>query len=365
MGDVNVSGITLQTATWNVYYPGCQFTEICDTGPCPDSCQACTFGTGQRQCNTNSGFTDWWFANQPDRRSQCTLQPECSEVYAGTCPTMSGGTATAQWNSNSDQSNSLGQGRQIVCTYKASDFQTAADITTWINTFGTTGNSEAFDNIMSFFCSQQAVNCQPFAPLASPSAACTGGLTGCSMFSDTGQGGAYCRNWASSPSPITYSTEQNFCVDNICAQDCLCYNRGEVDDIYIQITSSPDAPPPTEDACWYKPCQQTQYLIPQNQIIQPGTCPSTICQQVNNVIGNQGSNINITVAQEEISCTLGTGGGGNNPLGYIESIWDQYHVWIIVGIAIILTAVTLFIVITIILKSRSKHTDPTDSTTNP
>jgi len=138
----------------------------------------------------------------------------------------------------------------------------------------------------------------------------------------------------------------------------------------MQIESAPDAPPPTISACWYLPCQESPpFLIPQNQILGSGSCPSEVCQQVNNIIGNEGSQIDFNVAQESISCSLtsptaATGGGGGDP-SYIPTLWDQYHTAIIIGGFILIVLVVVVIIIALISSSKSKKKTKPPPTTVP
>lgn len=344
---LEATGVTIQLDIYQEYQPG---SDDCD-------CFACTLLSQVWPCSTTNGILDWNYSYESCCFS-CPDQLNCSKPNPGDCPTIGGNNGIVEWNSVSDAFNPQSQGRLITCTYNVTDFQSSADINTWINTFGTGGDLNSI--IMPFYCSQLETEnaCPTFPPSPAGTTGCPSGLTGCSRLSATNSDGALCRQWLAENPTLGPVAAGNFCLTNTCAADCQCYNRGEVDPIYILITESPDAPPPTEDACWYKPCQQSPpFLVPTDQIIQPGTCPSTICQQVNNVIGNQGSNVNITVAQEEISCTLSTGGGGDGGGGgnpsYIGSIWDQYHVWIIAGAAILLTLVVILIIIAVVRGKRS------------
>ena len=337
-----------------------QFTPFQDyvAGASICACGSCSAFSPTIPCNVVDGIIDWYYASVYCCFT-CPYQQRCSRPDPNICPVIGGTRGTVRWNSNDDSGNFQQQGRQARCEYNVTDFKEAADLTAWINAFG---ENDVYNNIiMPYYCPQTAATgtCPIFPPLLTGTGtACPAGLTGCSRLSATNQDGQLCRAWAASNVTLGQVAGANFCSANTCANDCKCYNRENVDPLYILITESPGAPPPTTDACWYQPCQQSPpFLIPANQIIGTGTCPTTVCQQVVNIIGNQGSNINIDIARQDISCTFAPAGptGGGNP-SYIKTIWEQYRVWIIAGTAIFVVIIVLIVIIALVRRAHSNDT---------
>jgi len=305
-----VTGQTTQNVTFESY----------DRGSC--SCGSCSAFTNQASCDSTGGIIDWQYDTRSCCGSLCTRQPKCSKPSPGACPVVNGTNGSVSWVSAADQLNDLTQGRAINCTYPISAFQTADGINAWLNVFGRT---QEFNTVlMPAFCSQpsQEKRC-PIDPLTDEP------MNECSRLISTDAEGSLCRQWQSTNPGLADAAAQNYCSTFTQSPDCLCYNRATVDPIYRAVEG--EISNPTLDACWYRPCQNSPpYLIPPDQRIQPGSCPSTICQQVINFIDSPNSNININVANEVISCSSG---GGNS---------NQISAWIIAG-------AVAFIIIVIII----------------
>jgi hypothetical protein len=334
-------------------------------------------------CNRVNGILDWEYTSVNNGGNFCFFQPVCSQVDQsnGTCPQIGGPMGgTIAWNGTANVF-SQSQGRLVNCGYDVTAFKTSTDIQNWINVFCPNNvcpppvngidNNAAFNLIMENFCPQQAAtgHCQayPISP-TSPTGICVGGLTGCSRFSSvdspTNTDGSLCRTWAAKNGILANTASSTFCGANLCANDCLCFNRGKVDELYILITMASTTP--ITDACWFKPCQEEGvYLIPDDQNISgTGHCPSTICQQVINIIDNSSSTINITVAQQSISCNITPSGGGTGGQTWVQSIWDQYGTYIIIFTVIIVIIIFILIIVAVMNgdRSPSKEIEPPKAT---
>lgn len=327
-------------------------------------------------CNVNpGGLLDWAFVYN----CNCNLSNGlfCSQVDTNLCPIITGLPPTptwvsnidAGWNGGSDDPNPLTNGRLINCPYLKDNFNTPNAVLTWLDTFGIDGspnfdnpvNANAFnDVIMPHYCGLFTTECKPYPITATGGTACTTGRMGCSNLNST-KTDVGCRVWFNTlPPPERDAFIGTFCetgggtgnTGGICANDCLCANRA--DDLIYQAFES--ASPPTLDACWYKPCQQSeQYLIPSPQIILPGSCPSTICQQNIFIEGGTGNNVNINIAKATISCQIG-GTGGNGPVNPV-SFWEAFGIYILLGGFIL-----LFIIIGIVIYSEVVNTSPNPTT---
>jgi hypothetical protein len=244
---------------------------------------------------------------------------------------------------DSSQFNGQSEGRPVMCSYSDTVFDTAEKIDIWINNFGITGpNTPGFNQIMSNFCGQLAPegSCRPFANLPEPSTICKNGLTGCSMFSATGHGGDLCRNWAANFPGGYYQTGNNFCANNLCAVDCLCYNRDIVDPVYQIIQGPSGNNIPVPDVCWYTACKNAPevYLQPANQSSNVNSCPD-VCLQIITIINSK--EIDINIANQTINCNFaatGSTGSGSDP----SSLWDSMGMYVAVfGFALLIIVVVI------------------------
>lgn len=311
-------------------------------------------------CRTNDGKIDWLYANN----TACIGLPGsfCSEVDPNICPRIaSPAVVPAVWTTNEDSGfdslNPLPQGRQVTCTYDVNVFNTPASVQTWLNAFGTNGrpvwdtstlrgrnNSQVWDDIiMPHYCLQSTNQCPTYNPVM-PSSACPSALSNCSILHSTidANNGGYCSDWYNTrlTAAQRQTTLSRFCTANQCSQDCLCVNRATVDPLFAVFAS---ASPPTQNSCWYIPCQQSNsQFIPIDQT-NLGNCPSTICTQTIFVNAGQNSQVNIDVAQATISCPLG--GGETPPVIDPDSFWDTNGIYIILAVV----GFILFILLIIIL----------------
>lgn len=346
-----VSGVTRQTTVSDVYKPQ-------ECGP-----------LDQAQCPiTSGGFQDWRTDFQ-----NCGVsirQPICSRTNSLICPLFSNTQHPAPiWETNGSWTNTLQMGRNVVCRYELSSIRTTEDVQEWLNTFGPTGDYNQV--IMPEFCSkpeEDISTCAQYTPTSGTNS-CTGGLTGCSRLTSSSAAGKLCRDWASKNRSLAFNAAGVFCAANTCAQDCKCYNRDKVDSIYIQLSEA-GAALPTKDACWYKPCQiSSSFLIPEDQNISgPSVCPTEICQQVINVLNNQGSSINIDVARQDISCTYSPPTPSTPPPiptgdpSHVNSIWSKYG-WVFIVIIVIVFLIVIVIIIITSLHKKTPRTAADDTTT--
>lgn len=301
---------------------------------------------------TDPGFNIWNYSSNTNcvpgyTAYQCSFADACPVI--GNIPIGSG-----KWVSNDDQFNTTADGRLISCTYNLGIFQTADEIIEWIDNFGTTGpNGDAFNTIMTNFCALPAPEgtCPEFLYSPTGSTACPAGLTGCSMLSSGSEGGALCRTWAiSSPGVYSagyYQAGANFCGanENICAIDCLCYNRIQVDPIYDLVRSELGPAFPVEDKCWYGACTNApdKYLQPNDMTGNSGSCPN-VCLQVIEIVNS--NNVNVTVASQTISCPFNNGGTGTNPSNP-SSLWDTVGVYVVIFGFVLLIIIVIIICIVI------------------
>lgn len=326
-------------------------------------------------CDLTGGIRDWCYNVEDCPGLGGNQFCECSEPDPEACPEIGGTRGTVSWISDATDDNHRGQGRPVHCTYKVSDFHTPEDVCKWKNTFYSTAaqreaNQMAYDTLMVNYCAGDpgTGTCPPlWPPIIAGSTGCPGGMTGCSRFNiqngtSTCNDGNLCRTWLGESqlgATATASAAANFCASagNICAQDCLCYNR-EVDPLFVTLTTPPDAAPPESANCWYIPCQPGGvYLTPIEDEISLSTCPA-ICEQVNNVFDNKGSTININVAQEFMSCGIGgQTGGGDQP---ISQYWNSIYGWILIGGFILL----IIVLACIFVGTRKPSTQDIQQTTS-
>lgn len=342
------------------------------------SCQA---PSDNNLCGFSSDIADWQydtFECQPfpqKDQANCSKPnkfPDSPGFAGGTCPRLpfnATGTAAenVNWYSVSDQYNSLGQGRYVVCQYLNTDFKTTAQVTVWRNTFLFDNsidpniraeNQQVYDNIiMPYFCKQKAddADCIDFTLSPTGTTSCPNGLTGCSNFSSKGDAGTLCNDWLNKNRNLAFSTTQEFCNENVCAQDCLCYNRAAVDPIYDAVVSGGGKKPgpgntPVIDACWYLPCKNTPpYLQPFDQQVS-NSCPTFICDQIINVVDD--SNININIASQTITCSIPPPSGPTGMPTPSQNIWQTYGVYIVIAGIIVL----FLIIIPVIIYSGTRGT---------
>jgi len=272
------------------------------------------------------------------------------------CPALSNGENLGQYVTNYDQFNSQSQGRVMNCQYGIELFKDYNNVVIWINSFdiGAEPNTNSYNQILTEFCGQEAPagTCPVFENTPVGSTACPNGLTGCSMFSSGSSGGVLCRNWANSTvgsAPAGYyQAGANFCDANICASDCLCYQRLNVDPVYDAVRNSlyigQTGPVfPIQDKCWYTACLNAPdiYLQPNDMTAQSGSCPN-VCLQILEIINSQ--DIEVDIANQTIYCNFAATGGstGSNPSNP-SSLWDTMGVY-----AAIFGFVLLIIIIIII-----------------
>lgn len=289
-------------------------------------------------------------------------QQACSHTLPTLCPSISG-EGSAQW-ADDGAYNSLNQGRKVKCVYQLQDFQNADDLTKFTNEFGF---NDSYNNvIMPNFCAQKELDnstCPLFPISPTGGVQCGTGLTGCSRMTSSSSDGIACQNWANNNVKLAQGASKEYCLNtsNTCSTDCLCYNRGAVDPTYFEIIKQ-GAALPTVAACWYQPCQLDQYLIPADQNIdQANVCPTTICEQVVQIVNNKNSNIDVNIAKEEISCNTNSSQGGNNTT-YLSTLWSQYYIYFIIGISLFVIIVVILIILS--FPATAPTQSPTQSLNN-
>lgn len=176
--------------------------------------------------------------------------------------------------------------------------------------------------------------------------AAVSGLTGCSRFNANGPAGDLCRTWeagllcqGNTGPPIVNATYDSFCGKYVCSNDCVCINAATVDPNFQQIVNSAGGSSVATDyQCWYLPCQQQSELVPTNLEVkstcpgfQSGTCPSQICESVQNIVDNLGT-INSNTSSY-ISCNSTSAPTTTNNT---QTFWGKYGVYILVGLGAII-----------------------------
>nr|QBK90553.1 MAG: entry-fusion-complex G9/A16 [Pithovirus LCPAC104] len=261
------------------------------------------------------------------------ILPKCSNLNPTICPNIAGGANSTFLNDDGNinpmlessvSPNTIGN---VRCNYKLTEFKLVTDVQGWINKFGSGDPTDINDplnkKILPFFCSQSSRNCVIDPTTGKPMPKCTN-------LRNTGEAGRICRNWAniSANRDIVEATKQNACLINN-TPDCACMNRSG-NRIY-QIVKKGN---PFNDGCWFIPCSNPEtYIVPQ-ELINPA-CPNNICQVINNIVDNSGTNINTGEIEQTISCPIG-GGGAIIP----NNSWR----WLVIG-GIILILIIFIIVV--------------------
>lgn len=342
---------------------------------------------------------DWRINYKQTRVYPARFEATCARVppsdpSLGTtvCPNISNNNRSpiVRWVSNDDQFTPYAPpGRVVQCEYKKSNFTIPNDVTIWRKIFLNPKlpqhilehNQNVLDReLLPDLCLQPAGpgECRPDNGIViqseSPCAGSTGvtgsGLTGCSRVNSIGPWSSICAGWAQSQNGNEFISRRmvEYCAatGNICSIDCRCINRGIVDGLYNELA----ALQPGQDGCWYAPCKNRQsYLVPNSIIVDPNACKPAACQIVVQAFNRGDGNININIGKATINCP-GLNGNtgpvkppGGDPLANIESIWEQYQVYILIGFAIF--GILLFIIILYAVYDTKGEPNATNTTGVP
>lgn len=294
--------------------------------------------------NTPCSSGDWNYASS-----------SCSKVDPFTCPLIGGYWGTSAFSPGANLTATQAVGVPVTCSYDIGSIQTIDDVMTWIDYFG---KDDTYNNeIMPYFCFLPAEpdTCRTFEYVVGDTPTCPSGLTGCSNMSSLGDTGQLCSQWALGNTGSYFSSGSAYCSQYVCSNDCLCYNRGLTDPLYISLNQQTTMGVPSGAAfCWYVPCQTIPpYLLPANQTGIGQTCPN-VCQSVLNIFDNTNTNINVEEYTPIISCSESGGSTGSfTP----QSFWDNYKWWIIIGLSVFLTFSLIIVIILIYYvsyKTKSK-----------
>lgn len=280
------------------------------------------------RCNDNY----WNYPENGNYNSPCFAtgdQPYCSRIDPSLCTTINGQSGDINWVLPHLTSSPLDDQRnpQVKCTYPVETFNTYSLLQQFQNTYRNYGNyQEALGNILSNFC---------FLPNTTSGTTCpvdyrTGKpMAQCSNYVAT-ETAALCGTWGSNHQTQATSNMNAYCSKYTNSDDCGCINRSL--NPYYKILESGA---PGFDACWWIPCKTyNQFLVPYEPTgFRNPTCPTMLCQQVINNYVNEGGSIDVTVAQQNISCNLQSGNGSEAAK---TNIW-----WII-------TIIVIFIIIAIV-----------------
>jgi hypothetical protein len=326
------------------------------------------FQPGGNPCPLGNGANDWLLSrtnNSSNTTLTCAkirprgIYPPGSGVCPGFGPIYGKGPVDLSWVTNEDQFTPVAPpGRIVNCKYNKNAITTPEDVTYWQKTFLNPNlpknvlahNENVFNNeLLPDLCFQPAGpgECTPDNGIiiqnGSPCAGSTGvtgtGLTGCTRITSIGPWSSICAGWAERQNGSTFiSTKmREYCANNICSIDCRCINRDIVDQLYNAIASRYQG----HDACWYAPCRNfRKYLVPNSVRVNPDSCPDIACQIVVNAYNQQDGSIDINIGEATISCN-GLNGNtgpvdppGGDIINNIDSIWEQYQVYILIGLAI-------------------------------
>lgn len=296
-----VTGTTVQQTPINTYSPG-----VCN-------CNSCSYQTPVATCNTG----DWQYSTTPCCGKVCPAQPLCSTVDPTVCPSFGG---KAAYSAN------FSQAPNVTCTYLTSQFQTTADITNYIATFGNT--PQLSNQILPLFCAGSSTTC--------PTTTSTSSLPGitpvsCSRMLSTGQDGQICSAWAAANPAMADQAQVTYC-STAGAIGCDCVNRANNFNYrsLAQYTES-------NDGCWYAPCTQPTELIPSTVV---GTnCPADTCSEIEAGWTKQQNYISYSTAQGLTTCPLSQPPPANSGKTTI-------FLWIIVILVIVLVGLIVYYLLT-------------------
>jgi hypothetical protein len=238
-------------------------------------------------------------------------------------------------------------------------------------------NQSVYDNVLlPPICMQRAntEDCVPDNGITLVPGACTGatGLVGCSrVTAELGGWAGECRAWADRNKPVFDQEVITYCSHqaNKCTVDCRCQNRAEVDEIYNKYADKKSG----ADGCWYRPCKSLngKYLVRDIFAQQQKTCEPALCEVIINIWATDSANVNFDIGNQTIDCgnqlpaKSGGGGGGNDPVNEIDSIWDKYSIYIFIGIAIFAIVVIILIICNISKTPTVEDPVSSDSTIAP
>lgn len=370
----------------------------------PNPINQYTIPTGEsRSCNQqpNQPASDWRIKITSPPVGQtiltCALAPSITAYPPGTiCPgfgtNLGKGPNEILWVTNEDRNTPVAiPGRRINCKYDIANITTVNDVNKWKRTFLNPAlpqdvlnhNTQVYNNVLlPELCFQPAGpgECEPDNGIRiNPDSVCagstgvTGGLTGCSRVTSRGEWSSICGAWSENQiqnNSVAFSERMRaYCgaPGNTCKIDCRCINRDIVDELYKTIASRYTG----QDACWYQPCRNfRKYLIPDSVRVDPAACPPAACQIVVNAYNQESGSINIDIGEATIFCpgingSTGTPNPpGGDPFANIESIWEQYQVYILIGLAI--AGILLFILILYATyNNKGEPNATTDASMNP
>jgi hypothetical protein len=208
----------------------------------------------------------------------------------------------------------------VLCTYGTQSFlrnpqgnspQGGQALAQWVKYFGkdNTYNTQ----IMPWFCAEPLdPNFEPASEVCPKDPATGQRMTTCSHFSATNDSGDWCRQWATEqeqqhPNTRTLAdvAKEKYCRTFPDSPDCACLARS-YNSIYQQLKAGITRSAGGQvlpDQCWWAPCANpSAYLVTSDLAVKPGTCPDTVCQEVQNFVDSE--NINLRDVQQNISCNL-------------------------------------------------------------
>ena len=251
-----------------------------------------------RDCRSTKGKRDYWLHGT----GGCGVQRNgsaCMRPMKRTCTKYFGEAGyvknSASWQRDNDTRG--GKVSPVECKYNLdeieinNDEQTKQNIINWKDK---TPNNEAYNYLMSKFCSMTSYKCPNDPRDNKPVAKCS------LINSNDNKGCAVWYNNAANNYKDSVIASYCSVPDNISNYDCACYNRG-LNREYVAIAKTKAF----KDGCWYIPCKDSHFLIPSKDVVNPGDCPQNVCDQVyNTVIGDLKGDINYSDLINNISCNL-------------------------------------------------------------
>lgn len=325
-------------------------------------CPACNFGwINADQCQNDDIFscccpqTD---AGYDFTHRNCPL-PYNDGIQWRDCATLGGIDACSLVINNQAACNGPSGGQSgagvcpATCYYPAEAFTTTQQLQAFataytINTTNPINLAIYNEQLLPTFCLQQVTTCPPYPNsdgVFSVPEKCA------RVVSTNPADSTICQQWATN---TQFEATVQAAMSGYCAQfltsagptqpECDCIERSFID-LYRIIGQNNNF----LDACWWLPCKNAnQYLVPPQYInaVEAGNCPSRICQQVVEIVGNTSSNINVNVASEFITCPgISNGGtsGSNNFLDFIERNWVAALV--VAGVVVVIIIVVIFLLV--------------------
>jgi hypothetical protein len=224
--------------------------------------------------------------------------------YSSGCPKFGGYQPQEHYN-----------GQYTECTYSTDHFEHPSDLDEYHRHWGYDNDC---DQILEKFCQKQSVSC-PVDPATGKQ------MTVCSNFIATDDAGTKCREWAAKNPSQADNAKKEYCSSHSNESECACISRN--DDPIYQLGKSVSGD--INDACWYKPCQNsTTTLVPSG--LENPVCPNDTCSTIVSGIRSKGTSYTPCQLESKISCNFTGGNHDNNHGGFFFGGWGLGLILIII-----------------------------------